>query len=209
MFNILFTDFMNTIIYTRVSTEDQTVEPQLLEAREFCQRMKWSVESEYSDVISGARAERPGLDAMVDRCSLGGVDAVVCVKLDRLGRSVLNVVGLIERLEKMGVAVVCCSQGIDTRADNPCGRMQYQIIAAVAEFERNLIRERTRAGLRFAKSKGVTLGRPSRKLLPEAERAAVVATWIMDGKPGGVRELARRLGGCSPTTAWKLASQSG
>lgn len=108
----------------------------------------------------------------------------------------------------MGVAVICPSQGIDTRADNPCGRMQYQIIAAVAEFERAIIRERTRAGLRAARGRGAVLGHPSQKAVPVEQRAGVIAAWRAAGT--GVRDLAIRLGGVSTATAAKWArGQSG
>lgn len=195
---------MKILTYLRVSTDDQTLEPQRLELLEWAARNAAEVVAEYSDVISGYTAARPGLDALLAACAAGGVDAVLAVKIDRLGRSVLNVVGLIERLEKMGVGVICPGQGIDTRAANPCGRMQYQIIAAVAEFERSMIRERTRAGLRVARAAGKTLGRPSPKAVPEVERAGVIAAWKAEGGVG-LRALATRLGGVSVSTARKWA----
>ncbi len=198
---------MNTLTYLRVSTEDQTIEPQRLELTEYCARQGWSVIGEYTDTISGSKAVRPGLDAMLERCRAGGVNAVLVVKLDRLGRSVINVVTLIAELEAMGVAVVCTSQGIDTRAANPCGKMQYQIIAAVAEFEREMIRERTKAGLRVARAAGKVLGRPSSRMVPESERGPIVAQWKAEGGRG-LRELAVRLGGVSPATASRLAKEA-
>ena len=177
-----------------------------MELRAWCERQGWEIAGEYRDVISGSKAERPGLTKMLGACRKGGVGAVVCVKLDRLGRSLLNVVQLIADLEKMGVAVVCTSQGIDTRADNPCGRVTYQILAAVSEFERNLIRERTKAGLAAARKRGAVLGRPS-VLLPEDWKARV-RTWRKETGGVGVRELARRLGGISSSTAAKLAREN-
>jgi len=196
---------MNVIFYLRVSTDDQTLAPQRLELKDHAQRLGAVVVQEYSDVISGATAARPGLDALIARCAAGGVDAVLAVKIDRLGRSVLNVVGLIERLEAMGVGVICPGQGIDTRKDNPCGRMQYQIIAAVAEFERSMIRERTRAGLRVARANGKVLGRPSAKAVAPNLRASVIAQWRAEGGVG-LRALASRLGGVSVATAQKWAN---
>lgn len=178
-----------------------------MELREWAARQGAVVVAEYSDVISGAKAARAGLDALLARCTAGGIDAVVAVKIDRLGRSVLNVVGLIERLEGMGVGVICPSQGIDTRKDNPCGRMQYQIIAAVAEFERSMIRERTRAGLRVARAAGKTLGRVSPVAVPVGERSGIIAQWQSEGGVG-LRELARRLGGVSVATASKWAREA-
>ena len=196
---------MNIVTYLRVSTENQDHQPQRIELAAWIQRNAFTAVGEFVDILSGAKAARPGLDAMLARCRAGGVDAVAVVKLDRLGRSVINVVTLIAELEEMGVAVICTTQGIDTRAANPCGKMQYQIIAAVAEFEREIIRERTKAGLVAARARGSVLGRPSNRLIPEPERSRVLALWRSQLQPGGVRELARRLGGCSPTTAWRLA----
>lgn len=197
---------MNILTYLRVSTEDQTLEPQRLELAGYCARHGWTVLAEYSDVLSGAKAARPGLDSLRVRCEAGGVDAVVVVKLDRLGRSVINVVTLIASLEAMGVAVVCTSQGIDTRSANPCGKMQYQIIAAVAEFEREIIRERTRAGLAVARAAGKQLGRPSPALVG-VNIPAVVAGWRADGGVG-LRDLAARLGGVSVSTAKRIADET-
>lgn len=196
---------MNIVSYLRVSTDDQTIEPQRIEITDHCRRQGWTVLAEYSDVLSGGRAQRPGLDELVARCAAGGVDAVIVVKLDRLGRSLLNVVGLVERLAKMGVAIICTSQGIDTRKTNPCGTMMLGVLAAVAEFEKNIIRERTVAGLKAARLRGKVLGRPSKVLPAEPERSRIIAEWKAALEPGGCRGLALRLGGCSPTTAWRLA----
>lgn len=203
-----FLSGMNIVTYLRVSTELQDHAPQRLELSEYCTRQGWSVAGEYTDTLSGARAERPGLEAMLERCRAGGIEAVCCVKLDRLGRSVINVVTLIADLEVMGVAVICTSQGIDTRAANPCGKMQYQIIAAVAEFEREMIRERTKAGLAVARAAGKKLGRPSPTLIAEPARSGVIAQWRAEGGVG-LRRLAERLGGVSVATARMLAMEGG
>lgn len=198
---------MNIATYLRVSTELQDHASQRMELTEYCARQGWTVVGEYTDTISGSKAARPGLDALLAACRAGGIDAVCVVKLDRLGRSVINVVTLIAELEAMEVAVICTSQGIDTRASNPCGKMQYQIIAAVAEFEREIIRERTRAGLAVARAKGKQLGRPSPTLIAEPQRSEVIATWRAEGGTG-LRDLAIRLGGVSVATAARFASQT-
>lgn len=203
-------------IYARVSTEGmkladgsrlkgQTVDPQLVELREYCARHGWPVVGEWTDVMSGTYAARPGLDDMLVRCLRGEIDAVVVVKLDRLGRSLLNVVRLIETLDKKGVAVICTTQGIDTRKSSPTGRFVLQLMAAFAELERSMISERTKAGLRVVRARGVALGRRSAALAGVADVGAVVAAWRAETGGRGVRELARRLGGCSTSTAARLA----
>lgn len=209
MFYIVFNSRMNIATYLRVSTEDQTIEPQRLELAGWIERNAFTAVGEFVDIISGARADRQGLDALKARCAAGGIDAVAVVKLDRLGRSVINVVTLIAELEKLGVAVICTSQGIDTRAANPCGKMQYQIIAAVAEFEREIIRERTRAGLRAARSRGSVLGRPSAALAGCPDVPAQIRAWDEAGRIGGLRGLAKLLGGCSTATAHRLVKGAG
>jgi putative DNA-invertase from lambdoid prophage Rac len=192
---------LNIVTYLRVSTSEQDVSAQRIELAAYCARAGWTLDAEFSDVLSGGRAVRPGLDLLLERCAAGGVDAVVVVKLDRLGRSLLNVVGLVRRLADMGVAVVCSSQGIDTRASNPCGKMILSVMAAFAEFEKDIIRERTVAGLVAARARGSVLGRPSPTLVAEAARGPIVATWLAGGRVGGLRGLAVSLGGCSPNTA--------
>lgn len=200
---------MNILLYARVSTDDQTLDPQWLELREYATRQGWSVVGEYSDVLSGARAERPGLTALLARCGAGGVDAVVVAKLDRLGRSLLNVVGLVESLTQINVGLICVSQGIDTRKDNPCGKMMLSVLAAVAEFERDIIRDRTRAGLRAASARGVVLGKPSAALAGCPDIPGQIRAWSETGRVGGLRGLAKLLGGCSVATASRLVKEAG
>lgn len=197
---------MKVVTYLRVSTEDQTVDPQRLDLMNYLLRQGWAQVGEYSDVISGAKAARPGLDALVARCAAGGIDAVVVVKIDRLGRSALNVFTLVKRLADMGTAIICTTQGIDTRNDNPCGKMMLAVMAAFAEMERDFIRERTKAGLRATKARGTVLGRHS-EALKGVDVEAVVKAWIEACKPAGYRGLALRLGGCSPATA-KLRAEA-
>jgi len=196
---------MKILSYLRVSTESQTVEPQRIEIASYVARQNWTIVKEYSDVISGSKASRVGLDALVAHCESGGVEAVVVVKLDRLGRSVMNVVSLVQRLSAMGVAVICTSQGIDTRDSNPCGKMILSIMAAFAEFERDIIRERTRSGLVAARAAGKQLGRISKLMPGKPERAAIVARWRDESEGVSYIELGRMLGGVSASTAWRVA----
>jgi len=113
---------------------------------------------------------------------------VVCFKLDRLGRSLPHLAQLVAELAAHGVALVCTSQGIDTSNDNPAGRLQLGVLMAVAEFEREIIRERVNAGLRAAKARGARLGRPATNDV----HADAVCRLAAEGK--GVRAIARELG---------------
>jgi putative DNA-invertase from lambdoid prophage Rac len=152
---------MKAIIYTRVSTDKQNHDSQLQDLREYCTRRGWTEVEEISDVISGAKSSRKGLDRLMQAVRRGRVDVVVCFKLDRLGRSLSHLAQLIDEFNTHKVALVVPAQGIDTSEGNPAGKLQLHILCAVAEFEREIIRERVNAGLAAARKKGVRLGRPS------------------------------------------------
>ncbi|ALG92011.1 invertase [Actibacterium sp. EMB200-NS6] len=139
--------------YARVSTEDQRLDMQLdALGRAGCDKVF------YDHGISGARAERPGLDDAL-RALVEG-DTLVVYRLDRLGRSVLHLADLITRLDNEGVQFSSLCEGINTATSG--GRLVFHLFASVAEFERELVRERTRNGLRAAKERGAPIGRPRR-----------------------------------------------
>lgn len=167
---------MKAAIYARVSTDDQNLDSQLQACRDWCGRIGLEP-VEYLDKSSGAAVSRKALDRLMADVRRGRLKVVVCYKLDRLGRSLVHLAQIVGEFEAAGVALVCPSQGIDTRADNPAGRLQMHVLMAVAEFERSLIRERTRAGLASAKARGMRLGRPtgSRLALPVEECRAAMA----------------------------------
>jgi len=152
---------MRVVIYSRVSTDRQVHDSQLQEVRAYCARRGWHDEKEFSDTASGAKTNRQGLDALMALVRRGRVDAIVCFKLDRLGRSLAHLAQLIGEFQTNRVALVCPSQGIDTSASNPAAQLQLNILCAVAEFEREIIRERVNAGLKAARARGARLGRPS------------------------------------------------
>jgi DNA invertase Pin-like site-specific DNA recombinase len=160
-------------IYSRTSTAKQKTDSQLREVRAYVKR-RWPKAAviEFTDTASGASVSRGGLDALMQTVRTGRVDSVCIYKLDRLGRSLQHLAGLIGEFERAGVALVATSQGIDTSHDNPAGRLQMNVLAAVAEFERGVIIERVRAGLDAAKARGVKLGRPASLAakLPEVRR---------------------------------------
>lgn len=152
---------MNVGIYARVSTQDQSCEMQVRELREYAARRGWTVVAEYVDTgWSGAKASRPQLDKLMRDAALHRFDAVLVWKLDRFGRSVRNCLDGIQSLRSLGVRFVAVSQSIDTDESNPTSRLMLHVLAAVAEFEREMIRERVCAGVRNAKVKGKQLGRP-------------------------------------------------
>lgn len=193
---------MKTALYYRVSTDDQSVAPQQQELRSYAHTRNWKITAEFTDVISGSKSSRVSLDAMMARVRRREFDVVMVVKMDRLARSLSHFAQLVGEFDKHGVALVCPGQGIDTSKANPAGRLQMHVLAAVAEFERSLIIERTKAGLAAARARGVKLGKPSKRLIEDPE--PVVKKWLDDGGTQ-IRELATRLGGVSISTAFRLA----
>lgn len=154
--------------YCRVSTDDQTTANQRreIEAAGFAIDKRRIVE----ECISGsvAASERPGFAKLLDR--LEDSDALIVTKLDRLGRNAMDVRATVEKLTEMGVRVHCLALG-GVDLTSPAGRMTMQVIAAVAEFERDLLIERTQAGIDRARAAGKTFGRPS-ALNPEQQKRA-------------------------------------
>jgi putative DNA-invertase from lambdoid prophage Rac len=146
-----------TFAYCRVSTADQTTENQIreIEGAGFAVDKKRTV----SETVSGSVAamERKGFAKLVDRLENG--DVLIVTKLDRLGRNALDVRGTVEKLAAEGVRVHCLALG-GVDLTSPAGKMTMQVISAVAEFERDLLIERTQSGLARAKAEGKTLGRP-------------------------------------------------
>jgi putative DNA-invertase from lambdoid prophage Rac len=154
---------MNVAIYARVSTLDQNCELQLTELRDYVRHRAWSVHREYIDSgFSGAKASRPALVSLMADAGRRKFDVVVVSKLDRFGRSVLHLNQQLALLESFGIRFIATSQGLDTDHSNPTSRLLLQILASVAELERQLICERTHTGVRLAKANGKVLGRPRR-----------------------------------------------
>lgn len=149
-------------LYARVSTKkDQTVETQLLALRDWAAGRGHDVVAEFVDEgISGTkgRDKRPGLDALGKAATLGQIDMVAVTALDRLGRSLQHLIAFVGELEALGVGLFVRNQALDT--STPAGRLMFNMIGSLAEFERELIRERTLLGLERAKKQGKSLGRP-------------------------------------------------
>jgi DNA invertase Pin-like site-specific DNA recombinase len=139
---------MRAAIYARVSTLDQNCEMQLKELREYCSRRCWTILGEYVDTgWSGAKASRPELDRIMHDAGQHRFDAILVWKLDRFGRSVLNLSEQLARLNSWGIRFLATTQALDTDASNPTSRLMLHILASVAEFEREMIRERVTAGI--------------------------------------------------------------
>jgi DNA invertase Pin-like site-specific DNA recombinase len=176
-------------IYVRVSTDKQTVENQLRELRRITERRGWHVVEEYHDAgISGAkgRDQRPGLDQMLKDASRRKFDVVMAWAIDRLGRSLIDLLGTIQQLEACKVDLYLDQQSIDTTT--PAGRLMFQMTGAFAEFERSMIRQRVKAGLKRAVEQGKQLGRP--KIDPALERR--IQSHLRKGT--GILKVASELG---------------
>ena len=151
---------MRMALYARCSTQDQSLDLQLDALRDYAGARSLDVVEEYLDEgVSGAKARRPALDRLLADAHRRRFDAVLVWKLDRLGRSLSHLIRLVEDLGAVGVDLVSLDDpGLDTTS--PHGRLLFQIRRAVAEFERSLIRERTKAGVAAACRRGRRLGRP-------------------------------------------------
>jgi DNA invertase Pin-like site-specific DNA recombinase len=176
-------------IYVRVSTDKQTVENQVAALRQIAERRGWQVIEQYSDAgISGARGRdgRPGLDQMLKDAQRRKFDVIMAWAIDRLGRSLIDLLGTIQTLEACGVDLYLDQQSIDTTT--PAGKLMFQVCGAFAEFERNMIQQRIHAGLKRAVAQGKTLGRPK----VDAALEKRIQAQLRGGK--GMRKVARELG---------------
>src|SRR5271154_6788164 len=148
-------------LYLRVSTSKQETENQRRELEAVAARSGWEIVKVYEDAgISGAkgRDHRPGLDALLKAVNAKEFDMVAAWSVDRLGRSLTDLLGILQHLKDKGVDLFLHQQGIDT--STTAGKAMFQMLRVFAEFERGIIRERVNAGLARAKEKGVKLGRP-------------------------------------------------
>jgi len=179
--------FPRIAVYARVSTSGghQDPEMQLRELREYAAHRGWKITETYTDTgVSGSKDSRPALNRLMADACQRRFDAVLVWKLDRFGRSLRHLVNALAELEALGVAFVSVKDNLDL--STPSGRLMFQIIGAMAEFERALIQERVRAGLRNARAKGKRLGRP---------RADVSETKIASLRSSGasLRAIAKEL----------------
>jgi putative DNA-invertase from lambdoid prophage Rac len=192
---------MNVATYHRVSTLDQNPTLARSELRAAARRLgKLALEVEEKG--SGARNDQPGLQRVMEAARRGKIDAVAVWKLDRFGRSALDLLSNIRDLEAVGVRFVATTQGIDIRpGGDAAGRMYLTMLAAVAEFERGLIGERTRLGVARARAAGKRIGRPS-SVSPDG--AGKVKRLRKTGKSWA--EAASAVG-CTPSAARRAAAR--
>lgn len=178
----------NVALYLRVSTSEQTTKNQRRELTAVAKRHGWHVAEVFEDAgVSGAkgRAQRPGLDALLKGVARREFDLVVAWSVDRLGRSLQDLLGVLQELQAKRIDLYLHQQGIDTTT--PAGRAFYSVLGTFAEFERSLIQERIKSGLARAKAEGRRLGRP--RVGVEVE--AAILRERASGK--GMRRVARDL----------------
>ena len=176
-------------LYARVSTKNNNQDPetQLLALREYARARQFDVIDEYVDVgISGSKEKRPALDRLMTDAHRRRFDAVLVARFDRFARSTRHLVLALEEFNAIGVDFISLSESIDT--STPMGKMVYTVIAAVAELERSLIRERVMMGLERAKAQGKQLGRPKGTALDTNRIYRLRAEGL------SLMEIARRLG---------------
>jgi len=179
---------MKIALYARVSTTDKGQDPQmqLRELREYCERRKLDIVGEYIDNgISGSKESRPELNRLMADANRRKFDAVLVWKFDRFARSTSHLLKALETFQSLKIDFVSLTEGIDT--STPVGAMVFTILGAVGQMERELIRERIRAGVRNARAKGRKLGRPR-----VAVDASAVA--LMRAAGDSYRAVAAKLG---------------
>jgi DNA invertase Pin-like site-specific DNA recombinase len=191
-----------TVLYLRVSTIDQTTANQERELREVAARMGCEIVKVYKDHgISGAkgRDKRPAFDALCRDAAQRKFDMVMAWSVDRLGRSLQDLIGFLSELHALRIDLFLHQQGLDTTT--PAGKAMFQIMGVFAEFERAMIQERVRAGLRRAKDEGKQLGRP--RLRADLEEQ-ILAALKAPGRTEGVRKIAARFG-VDPSTVQRIS----
>jgi DNA invertase Pin-like site-specific DNA recombinase len=177
-------------LYVRVSTEDQRTDLQERQLNEYVERRGWKLHKIYRDRISGATTSRPGLDELLKDCRRRAIDVIVVWKFDRFARSLKTLISGLELCRSLGIDFVSITEAVDTSV--PAGEMLFQMIGAVAQFERSLIGERVRAGIDNARKKGTILGRPALRVLNRKDIAELRRVRLREQLP--FRKLAKRFG---------------
>jgi DNA invertase Pin-like site-specific DNA recombinase len=191
-------------IYLRVSTTDQHTSNQEAELRQAAERAGWTVGKVYRDHgISGAkgRDKRPAFDALCRDAARREFDIVMAWSVDRLGRSLQDLVNFLSDLNALKIDLFLKTQGIDTTT--PSGKAMFGMLSVFADFERSIIQERVRAGLKRAQAEGKRLGRPP---LAPALKGRIVAALAVKGRKEGIRKIAARFG-VNPSTVQAISRE--
>src|SRR5262245_45019684 len=189
------------VMYLRVSTVDQTTANQERELRQVAERAGWEVVRVYKDHgISGSkgRDKRPAFDALHKAAARREFDVVMAWSVDRLGRSLQDLISFLSEIHANGVDLFLHQQGLNSTT--PAGKALFQMMGVFAEFERSMIQERVRAGLARARSEGKRLGRP--RIAAELEKR-ILAALKSPGRTEGVRKIAARFG-ADPSTVQRI-----
>src|SRR6201984_331442 len=196
-------------LYLRGSTTDHNTPNQEAELREAAERAGWQVARVYKDHgISGAKGRngRPAFDALCRDATKRQFDVVMACNVDRLGRSLKDLVAFLSELHALGIDLFLHQQGLDTTT--PAGKAMFQMLGVFAEFEHSIIQERVRAGLQRAKREGKRLGRPPADRLAERVRAALAGGMSVrktaakfEVNPSTVQRIARPFGGAEGASA--------
>ena len=177
-------------IYTRVSTLDQTIDNQLIELRDYCSKMGWEITQEYADEgLSGtlSREKRPALNSLIKDAYRKRFDSVVCWDISRLGRSMKELVLFLSYMKDRDIGICSVRQGFDTSTS--MGEIMFQFVGILSSWEREMIRERTLAGLERARRQGKTLGR--RKVTNDRITAQIIE---LRNDKKSIRQIASEVG---------------
>ena len=174
-------------IYARVSTDRQTVDMQIHELKEYVKRRGWNLYREFIDQgYSGSDTKRPAFQEMMNEAKKRKFDVLLVWKLDRLSRSMKDLVMVLNELGGLGIDFVSYDNNLDT--STPTGKLVFHVIGAVAEFEKDIIKERVKAGLENAKRKGKKLGRPG------VDDSVIEEAKVLRGQGKSFRKIGKELG---------------
>ncbi len=190
--------------YARVSTQDQDLEAQTTNIRKYCKMKDWYLMNLFEDKASGKDTKRAGFQAMMEAIdnSPYPINAVVIYKLDRIGRSVKDLIEISEHLKGKGVGFVSITDSIDTTT--PQGRLFFHLLGAIAEYERSLILERTELGKQLARQKGVKFGRKKITETKEIDMGIIIKKIDVFGVP---KSKIAKEHGISRSTLYKLINE--
>jgi DNA invertase Pin-like site-specific DNA recombinase len=192
---------MKIALYTRVSTQDQSVEMQTSDLRRYCDQRGFEVFKEYSDQgVSGTKDKRHALDELVSDAKKKKFDVVLVWRFDRFARSTKHLITALEEFRHLGIEFISYQESIDT--SSPLGKAMFTIVSAIAELERNILLERVRAGLKRARENGQILGRPKRLDLDVKELQK-----MRDKEKLSFRQIGKKVG-ASPALIYKTLKTS-